>query len=42
MFFESERKAENFLKMKKPKIKGFKPTVQGNAIVFIPRKKRKK
>lgn len=43
-FFNTERQAENFLKRNRKKIKfpGFKPTIQGNVLVFIPRRKRKR
>lgn len=42
-FFDTERQAENFLKRNRKKIKipGFVPTIQGNALVLIPKKKRK-
>lgn len=42
-FFLTERKAEDWLKRNRKKIKmpGFVPSIQGNALVMIPRRRRR-
>lgn len=39
-FFKTQRQAEAFVKRRKIKLKGFKATVQGNAVVFIPKRSK--
>lgn len=41
-FFKTERQAEEFLKRNRKNIKfpGHKPTIQGNTLVFIPRRRK--
>lgn len=37
-WFDTEREAEKYLKSCKHKIKGYKPTIQGNAVVYVKKK----
>jgi hypothetical protein len=43
-YFDTERKAEEWLQKNKSRIKfpNYKPTVQGNVIVMIPKRRRKR
>lgn len=42
-FFTTQRKAEMFLKKNRKNIKitGFRPTIQGNSLVFIRRRRKR-